>query len=230
VDKDPDWRVKLAAQAEMPNPELAPVARQKAFALRAIFNDVRAGLNPTPGTKNLEKPRPEDKPKPKPEDKPKADGGTVKGVVTFDGKPLAKGTLTLTDKDGKALSGAIAADGSYALENVPPGDYKVSVADPAVPAKYAKPETSGLTLTVTKSKHQFDLQLTKGSPGAARGAAPAAPRALSVGRAGRYSHSEARRPSSPGFRRPDDAQHLATPPRRGGPARPAGPGRPRRRA
>jgi len=46
VDKDPAWRVKVAAQATMPNPQLAPVNRQKAFALRAVFNEVRGTLNP----------------------------------------------------------------------------------------------------------------------------------------------------------------------------------------
>ncbi len=51
VEKDPDWRVKMAARAAMPNPQDAPALRQKAFALRAVFNDIRAALNPAPAAK-----------------------------------------------------------------------------------------------------------------------------------------------------------------------------------
>jgi uncharacterized protein (TIGR03000 family) len=49
VEKDPDWCVKMAARATMPNPQDAPPLRQKAFALRALMNDVRAGLAPAAG-------------------------------------------------------------------------------------------------------------------------------------------------------------------------------------
>jgi hemoglobin len=274
VEKDPEWRVKMAARATMPNPELAPVVRQKAFALRAVFNDVRAGLNPEPrkptppvtatlwdrlggekgvskvvddfatlvgadpkvditrgGTRKLDELAVADLKKKsiefisantggplkytgksmkaahkgmgitdeefdaavadfakaltknnvnaeaaaallkfvettrkdvvegkKPVDKPKpTEGGTVKGKVTAGGKPLAKGTVSLTDKDGKAYSTAIAADGTFALEGVPAGAYKVAVT--GGPAKFADPATSGLTLTVAKGQQNFDVEL-----------------------------------------------------------------------
>jgi len=51
AEKDPEWRVKMAARGMMPNPQAVPpgdVVRVKAFALRAVFNDVRSGLNPEP--------------------------------------------------------------------------------------------------------------------------------------------------------------------------------------
>jgi hemoglobin len=279
VEKDPDWRVKMAAKATMPNPQLAPVDRQKAFALRAVFNEVRNGLNPNPagpkpepkvtglwnrlgGEKGVAKvvddftalaatdPKVDftrggkyklddlavaefkkkmvqfisantggplkysgksmkevhkgmgitnaqfdaaagdlakalakngvkaadasallgivettrkdivegDKAAP-----PAGEGGTVKGRVTVGGKLLAKGTITLTGTDGKAISDAIEADGSFTLERVPPGAYKVSFTDGKnVPAAYGDPKTSGITTNVTKGANQLDLDLPGG--------------------------------------------------------------------
>lgn len=274
VEKDPEWRVKMAARATMPNPEIAPVVRQKAFALRAVFNDVRAGLNTEPrkpgppvastlwdrlgGAKGVSKvvddftalaaadpkvdftrggkfklddlavaefkkemvafvssatggpikytgksmkdahkgmgitneefdatvadlkkalaknnvkaadadallkivettrkdivegKKPVEKPQP-------TETGSVKGKVTAGGKPLAKGTVTLTGKDGKDHSAAVAADGTFNLASVPAGTYKVSVSGGA--AKYADPDKSGLTYTVTKGPQNFDIDL-----------------------------------------------------------------------
>jgi hemoglobin len=275
VENDPQWRVKMAAQATMPSPELAPVSRQKAFALRAVFNDVRTALapegakKPAPSTttlwdklggekavaklvddftaaaasdpkvdftrggkyklddlavadlkkklvefissatggplkytgksmkevhkgmgitneefdaiaadlkralaKNGVKAADADalltivettrkdivEGKKKPEENPKpADTGTVQGKVTDNGKPLAKGTVTLVDKAGKKFTGAVAADGTYDVEKVPPGDYKVGI--DGGPAKFADPDKSGLTLTVTKGKQTHDIEL-----------------------------------------------------------------------
>jgi hemoglobin len=266
VEKDPEWRAKMAARATMPNPEIAPAVRQKAFALRAVFNDVRAGLNPEPkkpGATALWDRLGGEKGVAKVVDDfvalvaadPKVDmtrggrfklddlavaelkkrlvefissatggplkytgksikedhkgmritneefdaagaalrkalakngvkaadadtllalvettrkdivegkvaeegGGSVKGRVTFNGKPLAQGAVTLSDKGGKAHSAAIEADGSYGLENVPPGEYKVAVR--GGPAKFADPATSGLTVTVTKGKQVLDIEL-----------------------------------------------------------------------
>jgi hemoglobin len=267
VEKDPEWRVKMAAKATMPNPEIAPVIRQKAFALRAVFNDVRSGLNPEPKkaapstaglwdrlggekgvakvvddftalaaanpkvdftrggkyklddlavadfkkkmvefvssatggplkytgksmkeahkgmgitneqfdaaaadlrralAKNGVKPADADAllaivettRKDIVEEKKPADGGSVAGRVTLNGKPLAKGTVTLVDKDGKKLTAAVAADGTYSVDNVPPGEYKMAVS--GGPAKFADAATSGLTLMVTKDKQTHDIEL-----------------------------------------------------------------------
>jgi hemoglobin len=272
VEKDPEWRVKTAARATMPNPELAPVVRQKAFALRAVFNDVRAGLNPEPnkkptppgtaslwdrlgGEKGVSKvaddfvalvaanPKVDvtrggkfkldalaiadfkkemvafvssvtggplkytgksmkeahkgmgitneefdaaaaDLKKALAKNGVKADDadallrivettrkdivegkkpgetGSVKGRATSGGKPLGRGTVSFIDKDGKAAySAAIAADGTFNLDAVSPGTYKVTVT--GGPAKYADKATTPLTLTVTKSPHEFDIELTK---------------------------------------------------------------------
>jgi truncated hemoglobin YjbI len=270
VEKDPDWRVKMAARATMPNPQQAPPLRQKAFALRAVFNDVRAGLSPEPkkpammaggtslwdrlggeagvrkivddfatlvgadpkvdltrgGKRKLDELTVADlkqksvefisantggplkytgkslkeahkgmgitneqfdaaaadfkralamnnvKPadadallrflqttrKDIVEDR-KAEGETVRGVVTLNGKPLARGRVALTGKDGKAHADDIAADGSYSLEGVPQGAYKVSVSGPGVPARYADANTTPLTFNAAKGQNIFDIAL-----------------------------------------------------------------------
>jgi hypothetical protein len=45
VENDTSWRIKMAGRATMPTPETAPEKRQKAFALRAVLNDVRTALD-----------------------------------------------------------------------------------------------------------------------------------------------------------------------------------------
>jgi hemoglobin len=275
VEKDPAWRAQMAAKATMPNPQLAPVDRQKAFALRAVFNEVRNSLNPDGlkpepaktaglwnrlgGEKGVSKviddfvalagPDPKvdftrggkyklddlavadlkkklvqfvsqatggplkytgksmkevhsgmgitnaqfdaaaadlakalAKNGVKAEDanallrivettrkdiveagKPEATagGGTIKGRVTANGKPLAKGTITLIDKDGKAISDAIEADGSFTVENAPAGAYKVTITGGKdVPAKYADPNTTPLTFNVVKGMNTHDIELS----------------------------------------------------------------------
>jgi hemoglobin len=275
VEKDPKWRAEMAARATMPNPDTAPELRVKAFALRAIFNDVRTNLAGGTTTKPLLKAgtlwdrlggekgvrkivddfavmvsadpkvditrggkrklddltvadlkqktvelisektggpfkytgkslkdahkgmgitneefdaaaddfkkaltknnvKPEDGDVllrfiettrkdvvegKKSEEKPAVDAGTVKGRVTIDGKPLARGTVTLVDKDGKAHAANIAADGTYAMSNLPPGTYKVSVTGDGVAAKFGDVNTSGLTSTVEKGESVKDLAL-----------------------------------------------------------------------
>src|SRR5262249_22097257 len=142
VEKDPDWRVKMAAKATMPNPELAPVGRQKAFALRSVFNDVRTALAPE-GTRPPV---------------PVADEGTIDGKVMLDGKPLAKGRVTLWGAGDKSYSADV-TDGSYKLTKVPVGEYKVTVSGAGVPASYRDGKTSGITTTVHKGGNLADLAL-----------------------------------------------------------------------
>jgi hemoglobin len=277
AEKDPEWRVKMAARGMMPNPQAVPpgdVVRVKAFALRAVFNDVRSGLNPEPpkaaglwdrlggekgvrkilddfaelvgadpkvditrgGKRKLDELTVADlkqkslelisekaggplkytgrglkpvhqgmgitdaefdaaaadfkkallKNQINPADAdalmriveatrkdivegkgagaPKGDGGTVKGRVTVGGKPLAKGKITLTGEGGKAISDAIEADGSYTLENVPPGTYKVTVTGAKeVPAAFGDPNTTPTTANVNKGMNLLDLDLPGGT-------------------------------------------------------------------
>jgi hemoglobin len=276
AEKDPEWRARMAARATMPNPEAAPALQQKAFALRAVFNDVRIGLSPEPLTKpqpktaalwdrlggeaavrkvvddfvalaaadpkvdvtrggkhkldelavdalkkqmvefissatggplrytgksmkevhkgmgvtneqfdaagaDLRKALMKNNVKPDAAeallgileatrkdvvegkttgDKASGDDATVRGKVTLDGKPLAKGTVTLRDMGGKAFSTTVAADGTYVLDRVPPGAYAMSVADNRnVPVKYADKNTTPLKFNVVKGTNQMDIAL-----------------------------------------------------------------------
>jgi hemoglobin len=98
-------------------------------------------------------------------EEPKAEGAeTVEGKVTFSGKPLDGGTVTLTGAKGATATGKIGKDGTYKVEKLEAGEYTVSVSDQPggtvkVPAKYGDPKTTPLTLTVQKGKNTADLEL-----------------------------------------------------------------------
>lgn len=98
-------------------------------------------------------------------------------VTTADGKPLEHATVILhpvAGGDAPKPRGKTGANGSFALttattgDGAPPGEYRVTVElwlagaradDPPsnkLPSKYAKPETSGITATVTAG--QTELQ------------------------------------------------------------------------
>ena len=85
--------------------------------------------------------------------------------MIFDGKPLGGGTITFVSvKDSMyRMTAMIHADGHFSAINVPTGDVKVGVetetakiGNPAgyvkIPAKYADPQTSGLTATIGKDE------------------------------------------------------------------------------
>jgi hypothetical protein len=97
-------------------------------------------------------------------------------VTTADGKPLEHATVILHPVgggDAPKPRGKASADGSFALtttstgDGAPPGEYRVTVElwlagaradDPPsnkLPVKYAKPETSGITATVTAGQTEL---------------------------------------------------------------------------
>lgn len=111
------------------------------------------------------------------------------GKVTFQGKPVVTGTVTVMAADGSIHQIGIKTDGTYTLDRVPVGPATVSVTspDPApsarakalgdsdgrpkpgppavppgawfpLPAKYADPATSGLTLQVGSGSADLVLQ------------------------------------------------------------------------
>jgi hypothetical protein len=133
--------------------------------------------------------------------------GDISGKVTYQGKPVAGGTITFLDAENKQVGSAIlGADGEYSLLKVPAGPVKITVTTPTapsvgrrsqdsssqdkpdrrvktpppeanpnapkwtggpnklrlvnVPAKYSKPDQSGLTYTVQpgQQEHNIDLQ------------------------------------------------------------------------
>jgi hypothetical protein len=56
--------------------------------------------------------------------------GTLKGKVTFQGKPVVVGTVTVFASDGSVCLGPIQSDGSYEVKNVAQGTAKVAVSSP----------------------------------------------------------------------------------------------------
>jgi hypothetical protein len=115
--------------------------------------------------------------------------GTVSGKVTYQGKPLPSGFVTFVPEQGAALHSEIQSDGSYRMNNVPLGAVKISVepksaqdtlkssamprnpkdfskaktamteSDAKIPSRYADPNKSQLTYTVTKGSQQHDIDL-----------------------------------------------------------------------
>ena len=142
-------------------------------ALEGTRKDIVEGKK-EPGKEGGKKEEKKDarKPEPKKEGDEKAAGSAeVKGHVTFNGKPVTGGTITLVaakDKGGKPITADVKEDGTFSLEKVPPGEYAVKVNPPAgqekakgaVPAKYRSEETSPLKTTVTKGRNTYNAELT----------------------------------------------------------------------
>ncbi len=101
----------------------------------------------------------------------------AKGTVTFDGKPVDGAELTLTPVSAEVPatvrpSAKSGADGTFTLgtygtdDGAPAGEYKVSAVwfklvnsggsmvrgDNALPAKYANPDTSGISVVIGDSE------------------------------------------------------------------------------
>lgn len=107
--------------------------------------------------------------------------GDVRGTVTLNGKPVTKGIVIFLDETNLPYSGEIQPDGTYSIQKIPAGPVKVyaytrppssatlRTRDPAapaekpgpddIPAKYANPETSGLSTTIKSGSNEFNLAL-----------------------------------------------------------------------
>jgi len=112
---------------------------------------------------------------------------SVSGTVTLNGVPLHGGVVKFYGPEGEPKVASISNDGEYRIDGLPAETVKITVSDlrtnvampmtrPAVmkdahglpapptgqtmlPAKYSHPD-NGLTLTVTKGKQTFDIELT----------------------------------------------------------------------
>jgi hypothetical protein len=108
------------------------------------------------------------------------------GKVTFsdDGSPLAVGSVVFL-KGSLISRGDLQPNGTYVVgslsdkDGLPPGTYMVYVSgaekiiippgkteddayrEPLIDSKFTQPETSGLTLEVTKSTKKFDFQVDR---------------------------------------------------------------------
>ncbi len=111
----------------------------------------------------------------------------VTGVVTLDGSPVDRGTLTFYPVGGGAAAyGQIQPDGTYRMstgseQGLQPGSYQVAVRvvdeiaadsewDPpkfrtVIPLRYKNPATSGFELTVTKGRNEYDIALSSAKGG-----------------------------------------------------------------
>jgi hypothetical protein len=100
--------------------------------------------------------------------------GKVTGKVRYKDQLLSSGTVTFVGADGKVQHGAIAADGTYRIARVAVGTARVAVLSHsrapaglgdgqekpvAIPKRYERPETSGLTYEVKKGRQSFDIDL-----------------------------------------------------------------------
>jgi hemoglobin len=132
-----------------------------------------------PEDKKPEDKKPEDKkPEEKPEDKKPGETASVSGQVTYLGKPVTGGVITFVM--GKAgVSGTIAPDGSYKMDKLTPGEYKVAVDTEAlklppggaggqkppagtyvaIPAKYRNADSSALAVKLEPGKQAFNIDL-----------------------------------------------------------------------
>lgn len=107
---------------------------------------------------------------------------SVTGTVTYDGKPVATGTVMFTPVGGgPPATGQIQEDGTYQLRTYEEGDgavfgeHKVTITaldmgsglpedmatepKPLVPEKYGRDTTSGLTATVASGENTIDFPL-----------------------------------------------------------------------
>lgn len=108
---------------------------------------------------------------------------SVKGKITYNGKPVSSGTVSFVSDDSATAYGNLTADGSYELMTEKPGDgakpgkYKVIVVAmqdqagllpeqrsplpaPTVPMKYTSLATTDLTAQVENKDNTIDFELT----------------------------------------------------------------------
>jgi hypothetical protein len=113
--------------------------------------------------------------------------GNVSGKVTYQGRPLAWGTVQFEGSDHIVKQANINSDGTYTVPGVATGDAKIAVSsvDPRssdfqpiqregqaprkprpevkgwfeIPKKYETTFNSGLTYTVKRGNNEFDIKL-----------------------------------------------------------------------
>jgi hypothetical protein len=100
--------------------------------------------------------------------------GRVAGKVTLNGEPVQSGTVSFICSDGTSRSAAIAANGTYQLQDVPIGAAKVlfrghsrspfapkgpRVQPPGAPIAMGDPERPVLWFTVRSGEQSCDIEL-----------------------------------------------------------------------
>ena len=107
-------------------------------------------------------------------------GATLDGTITYNGEPVLVAMVVATGQ-GLEAPGYVEEDGKYKLQNVALGEVKLGVDVNAaqgrlagqrmagkktpkvidIPAKYADPNTSGITTIIQKGENHFDIVLPK---------------------------------------------------------------------
>src|SRR5262245_1066371 len=113
--------------------------------------------------------------------------GTVSGSVRYRGEIVTAGVVAFFGSDGKVTSAPISRDGRYEAPDVPLRDVQGAVSKPppgpskevaakhpmmkrrgyvpsdekaiSVPARYSRPGTSALRLTVTGGSQNYDIEM-----------------------------------------------------------------------
>ena len=108
--------------------------------------------------------------------------GSVKGKVTYSGKPVTTGTLVVDNEKGFIASSPLGKDGTFELKgpqgaSLPAGTYKVGVTPPpntappaagqmpaspkieGLPEKFYTPGGSGVTIEVKAGVQSLDIVL-----------------------------------------------------------------------
>ena len=94
------------------------------------------------------------------------DLASVKGTVPLeDGKPLPSGRIFFHLGDGQFVGAKVKQDGTFKMEKVPAGKYKVTVESAVdgksvLPARYAAEDKSGIEVEVKKGDNTIDIKLT----------------------------------------------------------------------
>jgi hypothetical protein len=83
--------------------------------------------------------------------------GSVEGMVTLRGKPLA-GKLTL-HWDEQFVGAKLNQVGRYKIDRVLVGKYKVTISGKDVPPMYASDDATSLVVEVKEGANEFDFDL-----------------------------------------------------------------------
>jgi hypothetical protein len=110
--------------------------------------------------------------------------GDLAGKVSYQGKPLRSGSVSVAGSDGIPRASIILADGRYEVPNLPAGPIKAAVTSPdpvksqpharkkdeppptvdrtgwfAIPDRYGSFDKSGLTFTLKVGPNTWDIDL-----------------------------------------------------------------------
>jgi len=85
--------------------------------------------------------------------------GTVEGIVTLKGKPVASGRIIFhLDKD-QFVGARIQEDGSYRIDRVPAGTWKITIEGDGIDPKFSGENKTPLVAEVKEGKSNLNIEL-----------------------------------------------------------------------